>query len=207
MSDSVFSPTSRSDQKEDRLSPARFQHHEIAKAVKEEKGSKKEKKLIDPVKMDQNAIRRASENVLNIFKKDKNPLSNRVKSVDKEKDEKEKPKEVEELKAGGKEGRKNNVMKGVDVRTKKVLKEGDDAKKVHENNLSSSSLTFTSGISKTFSPSHNNTSSTKNMTMYDPLYLYFLISIGIHQRMTLCLWRTMNSSTYLKRVTTSQTLD
>ena len=156
----MFSPTSRSDQKEDRFSLTRIQHPEVTKVVKEEKASKKEKKLIDPVKMDQKAIRRASDNVLNILKKDKNSLSDRVKSLEKE----EKPKEVEEPKAP-KEGRKNNIMKGVDVRTKKVLKEGDDNKKGHENNLSSSSLTFGSGISKTFSPSHHNTSSTKNVTM------------------------------------------
>lgn len=99
-------------------------------------------------KTNENVLKRGSENVEKNFKRG-NGLIQRVKSAEKDK---EKAKESESVKAET-EVRKNGMAKNFDNRGKRNPTEDDEAKKIYETSLSSTSLTFGSILSKPMSPS------------------------------------------------------
>lgn len=128
------------------------------------KTQKKIHRLVDEGKTitannDQGFFRRGSENIANMFKREKTDLMQRVKSA-------EKGKETEQAKKNKIERSKGEVIKKLDVRSKKVIKDsGDEAKTIYENSLSSTSLTFGSVLSKGINSPSQNSSSTKSRTM------------------------------------------
>lgn len=137
---------------------------EEPKKEKEQKEQpKKEKRIkLEPAhppdgKPDSNLFRRGSENVLNSFKKSNGVNIQRIKSAEREKEEEQNTKETDERP-------KTQRDKIVDVRNKKVVRTGDEAKKIFENSLSSTSLTFGSILSKNLSPTSQSTSFNKAST-------------------------------------------
>jgi len=111
-------------------------------------------------KFDPNLLRRGSEVVVNAFKKEQNAnLIQRVKSAEKQKDS-DKYKKT-------KDDRTKVDVKKFDVRSKKAIKDANEAKKIFESSLSSTSLTFGSVLSKTINapPSQNSSATTKSRTM------------------------------------------
>jgi len=111
-------------------------------------------------KFDPNLLRRGSEVVVNAFKKEQSVnLIQRVKSAEKQKDS-DKYKKT-------KDDRAKVDVKKFDVRSKKAIKDANEAKKIFESSLSSTSLTFGSVLSKTINapPSQNSSATTKSRTM------------------------------------------
>jgi len=111
-------------------------------------------------KFDPNLLRRGSEVVVNAFKKEQSAnLIQRVKSAEKQKDSDKYKKTKDE--------RTKVDVKKFDVRSKKAIKDANEAKKIFESSLSSTSLTFGSVLSKTINapPSQNSSATTKSRTM------------------------------------------
>ncbi len=112
-------------------------------------------------KFDPNMLRRGSEATVNAFRKEQTTnLIQRVKSAEKQKDS-EKYKKA-------KDDRTKVDVKKFDVRSKKAIKDANEAKKIFESSLSSTSLTFGSVLSKTINnapPSQNSSATTKSRTM------------------------------------------